>query len=251
MLTATAIAELAALIGDPGRAAMLLTLMDGRALTAAELADVAGVTPQTASSHLARMTEAGLLNMERQGRHRYHRLASASIATMIEGMMRVAGEPRRGAMRRLRTGPKDAAMRRARSCYDHLAGSVAVAIADHLGERGHIERLLQGGELSSEGAKFLMSIGVDVEGASARAGQGRSFCRPCLDWSERRPHIAGAIGAALLDACLAQSWMRRIEGSRALSITPKGAIALETYFQIKASDLQAFPSASTGTVSAS
>jgi len=181
MLTTTGIAEIAALIGDPARSAMLVALMDGRALTAAELADVAGITPQTAISHLGRMTDAGLLAVERQGRRRYHRLASTTVAAMIESIMAVAAEPANMARRKVRTGPSDAATRRARSCYDHLAGSIAVAIADNIGEQGFITDLADGGELSSDGITFLRSIGVDVDTALNRTTARRLFCRPCLD----------------------------------------------------------------------
>ncbi len=233
MLTTTGIAEIAALIGDPARSAMLVTLMDGRALTATELADVAGITPQTASSHLGRMTEAGLLAVERQGRHRYHRLASTTVATMIESIMAVAAEPANLANRKVRTGPRDAAMRRARSCYDHLAGSIAVAVADRMGERGYITDLADGGELSAEGIMFFRSIGVDIDTALNRTTARRLFCRPCLDWSERRPHIAGTVGAALLNACIEQGWMRRNDRSRIISITRAGALALNVNFGIK------------------
>lgn len=233
MLTTTEIAEIAALIGDPARSAMLVALMDGRALTATELADVAGITPQTASSHLGRMTQAGLLAVQRQGRHRYHRLASATVATMIESIMAVAAEPANRVRRKVRTGPRDAAMRRARSCYDHLAGSIAVTIADNMGERGFITDLAAGGELSRDGVAFLRSIGVDVDTALNRATPRRLFCRPCLDWSERRSHIAGTVGAALLTACIEQGWMRRTDRSRMISITRAGTLALSVNFGIE------------------
>ncbi|MDX5983379.1 ArsR/SmtB family transcription factor [Sphingomonas echinoides] len=233
MLTTTGIAEIAALIGDPARSAMLVALMDGRALTASELANVAGIMPQTASSHLGRMTVAGLLAVERQGRHRYHRLASETVATMIEGIMAVAAEPTNSIKRKVRTGPRDAAMRRARSCYDHLAGSIAVTVADRMSEQGYITDLADGGQLSAEGVAFLRSIGVDVDTAFNRTTARRLFCRPCLDWSERRPHIAGTIGAALLTACFEHDWIRRIDGSRTISITRAGAHALNTNFGIK------------------
>lgn len=236
MLTTTGIAEIAALVGDPARSAMLVALMDGRALTATELANVAGIMPQTASSHLGRMTVAGLLAVERQGRHRYHRLASSTVATMIEGIMAVAAEPANRTKRKVRTGPSDAAMRRARSCYDHLAGSIAVTVADRMGERGYITDLAAGGELSAEGVVFLRSIGVDVDTALNRTTARKLFCRPCLDWSERRPHIAGTIGAALLNACFQYDWMRRTDGSRMISITQTGALALNVNFGIESGD---------------
>ena len=230
MLTTGGMAEIAALVGDPARTAMLVALMDGRALTATELAGVAGVSAQTASSHLARLTEAGLLAVERQGRHRYHRLATARVAVMLEGIMAVASEP--GSRRHVRTGPRDVAMRRARTCYDHLAGRIAVAVADRMAERGQIELSADGGALTDSGVAFLRSIHVDLDAAIARMTRRRLFCRPCLDWSERRPHIAGTVGAALRTAFFAQNWMRPVEGSRAVTITPGGRLALDRAFAL-------------------
>lgn len=230
MLSTSAFAETAALVGDPTRAGMLAALMDGRALTARELAEVAGVSAQTASGHLARLTAAGLLAMERQGRHRYHRLASPAVAHMLESIMSVAaaGLVGEGRTRSVRVGPRDAALRRARTCYDHLAGQLAVAIADRMTERGQIELSPDGGTVTEDGMRFLGGLGVDLDAALARAGRrgGRVFCRPCLDWSERRPHIAGALGAALCTACFAKGWMHRIGGSRAVAVTPKGQAVL-------------------------
>lgn len=229
MLTTSGLAETAALVGDPARANMLVALMDGRALTATELAAAAGVTPQTASAHLARMTTAGLLTVERQGRHRYHRLASRSIAHMLEGIMAVAATPH-GTVRARRTGPKDRAMRHARTCYDHLAGQLAVTMADRMVERGHVEWSQDGGIVTERGSSFLLTIGVDLDPATARARRTRVFCRPCLDWSERRPHIAGAVGAALLSACFSQDWLRRTHGSRVVTVTPRGRRGLDDAF---------------------
>lgn len=238
MLTTAAFAETAALIGDPARANMLAALMDGRALTAKELADIAGVTAQTASGHLAQLTGAGLLAMERQGRHRYHRLASSAVAHMLESIMSVAaaGTLDRGRARVARAGPRDAALRRARTCYDHLAGQLAVAMADRMIERGQIELSQDGGAITEDGKGFLHGLGVDLDATSTRAarrGGGRMFCRPCLDWSERRPHIAGAVGAALCTACLAQGWLRRIDGTRAVAVTPLGMMILDKAFDLR------------------
>lgn len=231
------LARTAALIGDLARAGMLTALMDGRALTATELARVAGITPQTASGHLAQLADAGLIVVERQGRHRYHRLASPAVARMVEGMMAVASElDERAAAARpspLRVGPRDAALRYARTCYDHLAGEIAVAMADRLVERGHVELSADGGVLTPDGASFLRGLGVDLEAAAARAGRktsGRVFCRPCLDWSERRPHIGGALGAALCHCCFTQGWMRRAIAGRAVTVTPPGQLALREAF---------------------
>ncbi|MCA3300601.1 MAG: helix-turn-helix transcriptional regulator [Methylocystis sp.] len=219
MLTIVAIAETAALLGEPARAAMFSALMDGRALTAAELAATAGVTPQTASGHLGRLIEAGLLVVEKQGRHRYHRLASPAVARMVESIMQVAGAAPRQA-RPPRVGPADAALRAARTCYDHLAGRLGVGIADALVARGHVELGADGGAVTPTGEAFLASFGIAARLDGAR--RGRPFCRPCLDWSERRPHLAGVLGASLCVRCLELGWLRRRPGTRALEITHEG-----------------------------
>ncbi|QUD88228.1 ArsR/SmtB family transcription factor [Phenylobacterium montanum] len=234
MTTTAQFAEIAALAGDPARAAMLQALMDGRALTASELAGVAGVTPQTASGHLARMTTAGLMAVTRQGRHRYHRLASASVARMIESIMQVAGEAPAPA-RRLSTGPRDAAMRAARTCYDHIAGQLGVAICDSMTRRGFVELEADAGEVTEAGLEFLAGLGLSDDALADRRGKrsGRLFCRPCLDWSERRPHLAGVMGAALCRHCLDQGWVRRLEGARALAISPKGQSVFRDRFQLQ------------------
>ena len=227
-------AEVAALAGDLARAEMLRALMDGRALTASELARVAGVTPQTASGHLARMVTAGLLGVEKQGRHRYHRLASPVVAQMIESIMQVASGP--GATRPpLVVGPKDAALRIARTCYDHLAGRLGVALADTLVSDGYVELESDGGVVTDSGVAFFCRIGIDVDALMPRDGRRstRILCRPCLDWSERRPHIAGKIGAAICAHGLAAGWIRRIAGTRAVAITPKGEQILREHFRIK------------------
>ncbi|KAA2214899.1 ArsR/SmtB family transcription factor [Teichococcus oryzae] len=230
MPSTAAFAETAALMGDPARASMLTALMDGRALTAGELALAAGITPQTASGHLGRLATAGLLSVERQGRHRYYRLASPAIARMLEGIMAVAAGPA-DPPGPVRVGPRDHALRQARTCYDHLAGRLAVAMADRMVERGQIELSPDGGAVTEAGARFLQELGIGLEPAARR--RGRVFCRPCLDWSERRPHIAGAVGAALCSGCFARGWLRRVEGSRAVAITPGGRLALERAFGLE------------------
>ncbi|MBO1074920.1 ArsR/SmtB family transcription factor [Roseomonas marmotae] len=212
MVSTTALAGTAAAIGDPARANMLAALMDGRALTATELARLAGVTPQTASGHLARLAEAGLITPEKQGRHRYHRLASPAVAEMLEGLMALASAARPAPV----TGPRDADLRLARTCYDHLAGRLAVGLTDSLVARGHLRLEGEGAELTESGTAFLREMGV------AATPSRRLLCRPCLDWSERRPHLAGVIGAALCRHCLTAGWVRRRPGSRALTITPLG-----------------------------
>ena len=219
MFSTSALAETASLVGDPARANMLLALMDGRALTAGELARAAGVTPQTASGHLARLGAAGLIAVHRQGRHHYHRLASAAVAHLLESLMEVSQRGAAG-LRPVRTGPRDAAMRRARTCFDHLAGQLGVALADRLAERGHVELSPEGGAVTQSGLAFFREFGVDLD--AAPRGGGRVFCRPCLDWSERRLHVGGGLGAALASRCFALGWIRRSDGSRAVSLTPAG-----------------------------
>lgn len=216
-------AEIAALAGDPARAGMLHSLMDGRALTATELARAGGITPQTASGHLAKLVAAGLLAVETQGRHRYHRLASPAVARMMESIMEVASDAASG-RRPIVVGPRDAALRTARTCYDHLAGRLGVALADALVAGGHMELGSDAGLLTDSGMALLGDIGMDVEGIFAKRGKrtGRLLCRPCLDWSERRLHLAGVVGAALCAHCFAKGWVRRSEGTRAVAITPKG-----------------------------
>lgn len=229
MVNTNAVAEIASLVGEPARAAMLGVLMDGRALTAAELAAAAGVTPQTASSHLARLTTAGLLAVEAQGRHRYHRLATPEIAGLIEGIMQVAAAVRPAPV----VGPRDRALRAARTCYDHLAGRLGVALADALAEAGHIELSSDGGIVTEAGIAALERQGIGVEPRGGRSR--RVLCRPCLDWSERRAHLAGAVGAALCARAFEAGWVRRLAGTRAVSITPKGARAFRERFGVTVS----------------
>lgn len=216
-----AVAGVAALIGDPARAAILLALMGGRALAAGELAAHAGVTPQTASGHLARMLAAGVLAQEKQGRHRYYRLASAEIAETLEALMAVAA---RVETRRRAPGPRDAALRLARTCYDHAAGRLGVALAEALAARGYVRLADGAAAVTEEGQAFLAALGVEIG-----AGR-RPLCRACLDWSERRPHLAGRLGAALLAHALASGWVRRAGEGRALLLTPGGLRELPLAF---------------------
>jgi len=173
--------------------------------------------------HLARLAAAGLVSVERQGRHRYHRLASPAVAQMIESIMQVASaaEP---PCRTLTVGPRDAALRAARTCYDHLAGRLGVALTDALVAGGQVELSADAGLVTDGGLILLRRIGIDVDALMADRGKrsARVLCRPCLDWSERRPHLAGAVGAALCARSLAEGWIRRIDGTRAVALTPKG-----------------------------
>ncbi len=218
------IALLGAMIGDPARANMLIALMSGKALTATELASEAGITVQTASSHLSKLEGAGLLQQRKQGRHRYFALADEDVAEVLEALMGLAAS--RGLMR-TRTGPKDPALRRARVCYNHLAGDLGVQLFDSLQQR----RLLTGTEtdfaLTDAGRDFLEDLGIDVE---ALERERRPVCKSCLDWSERRTHMAGALGTALLDRFIGLGWAERVPKSRIISFSPKGQKAFETHF---------------------
>ncbi|MBS0297656.1 MAG: helix-turn-helix transcriptional regulator [Proteobacteria bacterium] len=231
MVHTTALAEIGALIGDAGRANMLAALLDGRALTAKELADHAGVTPQTASGHLAKLTAGHLVVVEKQGRHRFHRLASAEVARMIETMMQMAahGDAARNA-KPIRVGPRDQALRAARTCYDHLAGRLGVALADAMAQRDLIRLDADGGLVTPEGRQFLSTFGLDVD--AAPRGK-RVLCRPCLDWSERRPHLAGVVGAQIMQRCFNLGWIRRLEGTRAVAVTPSGQEGFRRVFDVR------------------
>ena len=233
-MTSTArIAAVAAQLGHPARTAMLVALMDGRALTAGELADAAGIAAPTASGHLAQLADAGLLAPERQGRHRYFRVASPAVAAMIEGMMAVAADPAL-LPRPVRTGPRDPAMRLARPCYDHLAGRVAVAIPDRMAARGHLDVTPDGAMLTDDGGAFLAALGI----APPADRPQRPLCRTCLDWSERRAHLGGWLGMAMLARFRGDGWLRPRPGSRSLAVTPAGALAFDRHFGIDVADLK-------------
>ncbi len=213
--------------GDPARANILSALMNGGRSSAGELAFAAHVTPQTASAHLAKLVAAGLLAAERDGRNRYFRLASPAVARMLEEIMAVA------VARAPRYRPawmRDERLRSARTCYDHLAGRLGVALADSLAGRGHVVLDEDGGEVTETGARLFAEVGVDLAGAT---GKRRRFCRPCLDWSERRPHLGGAVGAALAQRCFALGWIERLRDSRALAITPRGRDGFRAAFGIE------------------
>ncbi len=218
------IARVAALIGDAARAEVLTALLADRALTATELAGIAGVTKQTISAHLAKLVEAGLIAVESQGRHRYFRLADPDVARLLESLMGVAF--RTGAVR-VRSSPREPALRQARVCYDHLAGERGVRAYESLLRQGILQATADGLHLAPQGAAWFAELGIDTEAVRARR---RVVCRPCLDWSERRHHLAGALGAALLTRMIELGWARRAEDSRVVTFTPKGEQAFGRVF---------------------
>jgi DNA-binding transcriptional ArsR family regulator len=218
------IARVASLVGDPARASMLTALMDGGALTASELALEAGVGLPTASSHLTKLAEGGLIGIAAQGRHRYYSLASPQVASMLESIMGVAEAM---GPKRARPGPRDAGMRQARICYDHLAGERAVAMLDGFLTRGIVARAGEALALGKAGPSFFEAVGIDTGSIGTPR---RPMCRACLDWSVRRSHLAGALGAAILDQVLDRKWARRPKGSRVIEFTPPGKTAFEKAF---------------------
>ena len=220
------IVGIAALIGDHARAEILTALMTGQALTATELAGVSGVTKQTISSHLAKLLDARLVSVASQGRHRYFRLADDDVAQLLESLMGVAY--RAGAVR-VRSSPREPALRKARVCYDHLAGELGVLVYDSLEKRRLLT--LGGGfpELTSQGQRYFREFGIDIQ---ALERQRRPLCRACLDWSMRRHHLAGALGAAVLGRCLELRWARREKASRVVSFSPFGERALRAQFKL-------------------
>ncbi|HEV3425677.1 MAG TPA: helix-turn-helix transcriptional regulator [Paraburkholderia sp.] len=213
------LSRIGALLADPGRAAMLWALMDGSARPAGELTMIAGLSPSAGSAHLARLTDGGLLALEVRGRHRYFRIASPDIAASIEALANVAqaSAPQRAVPQPARTVPVD--MRYARTCYDHMAGELSVQLFERM--LSHRLLTLHGNAVDATpaGAAQLASWGIDVAGQQTRR---RRFACTCPDWSERRPHLGGALGAALLDSWSSHGWVERTERPRILRITPAG-----------------------------
>jgi len=226
MVAAANLVEVAALVGDTARATMLNALMGGQSLTATELAYCANVSRSTASGHLSKLVAARLLTVIRNRRFTYYRIESPLVATTLESMKVVAAievPPRRQPR-----SANDDALRFARSCYDHLAGQIGVAVTDALVVLGHVVLTDEGGEVTSSGERFLSAFGVDL-----RPRTRRSFCQPCLDWSERRYHIKGLVGARILDRVLKLGWLKSVSGSRALQLTSFGRAGFSEIFQIE------------------
>jgi DNA-binding transcriptional ArsR family regulator len=225
------IASVAELIGEPARAAMLIALLDGRGLPAGELALLAGISAQSASGHLSKLVDGGLLAVQSEGRHRYFKIASADVAHAMEALGTIATVPRTLMPRAIREiNP----LRNARTCYDHLAGRVAVDLTSAL-ERAKVIRPCgeRDYELGREGEEWFTGMGVDLE--SLRATR-RCFARQCLDWTERKPHLAGALGAAVCSRVIALGWVARRPKTRSLRITERGERELRSRFGIRPSN---------------
>jgi DNA-binding transcriptional ArsR family regulator len=223
------IATVAALIGDPARAAILAALADGRALPAGELAAAGGLSPSAASAHLNKLLEGSLLALEREGRHRYYRLAGPQVAAAMESLSLIAAQPARSAITR---SPQVEALRYARSCYDHLAGELGVGIAVALEARGLIASAGQGKQLNvtREGAAWFEAVlDIDVRELKPRP---HGLARRCLDWTERRHHIAGPLGTRLLQRCCDFGWLTRSHNSRAVQLTRKGRRKLQEHLGV-------------------
>jgi DNA-binding transcriptional ArsR family regulator len=221
------VGKVAALIGDPVRSKILFALLDGRELTASELAFRGDASPQAASAHLAKLVEGGLLCARNAGRQRLFRIASAEIAHAIEVLASIAPVApvtslnQHSAMQRLR---------KARSCYDHLAGRLGVAVAEALAERRIISANSDAFTVTRNGERFFSDLGLNMD--AARASR-RNFARACMDWTERRHHVAGALGAALLDAFIEHEWVLRNPRDRSLEITRKGNDYLESTLGVR------------------
>lgn len=220
------IALLGSLIGDPARANILTALMSGKALTVTELAAEAGVTVQTASSHLKKLEAAQLLRQRKQGRHRYFALADDEVGAVLEAMMGLAAK--RGLLR-ARTGPKDEALRKARICYNHLAGDLGVRLYDSMIASGYLEEAGEEISLTGPGEGFVQDFGIDLTAASKTR---RPLCKSCLDWSNRRTHLAGSLGTVMLHRIYGLGWASRQTGSRVISFSGQGEKQFQKTFPL-------------------
>ena len=219
------ISAIGALVGDPARANILTALMSGQALTATELAAECGVTPQTASSHLSKLEKGGLLRQRKQGRHRYFTLSGDDVGHLLENMMGLAAS--RGHLR-VRTGPKDPELRKARVCYNHLAGEYGVQMLDSFSAKGFVKIQKDGIDLPPGGRQFVSGFGIDLPALESLR---RPLCKPCLDWSARRSHLAGALGSAMLARIVELEWAQKQEGTRAVRFSRKGESDFLKLFQ--------------------
>lgn len=222
----TQAAVIASLVSDPSRSAMLTAMLDGRYHAAGELARMAGIQAQTASFHLAKLTEAGLVAVEKQGRHRYYGIASPEVARVLESLLSIAPP---APVQSLRQATEDQALRYARTCYDHLAGNLGVRLTQSLVRAGILAEGDGVFEVTAEGEAVLNRFGVDIDRAKSKR---RSFSHKCLDWSERQHHLAGALGNAILERLLELGWVERSPQSRAVKLTAKGRAGLKETFAL-------------------
>lgn len=220
------LAAVASLIGDRRRAGILLALLGGQALPARELAARAGASSSLASAHLAKLLDGGLIRVQRIGRERHYRIAGAEVAHALEGLLAIA--PQRDAST-FRESSRGRAIRRARTCYDHLAGELGVGLTEALEHQGTLTGTGGAYTLTRSGERQLQALGLDL-GALRRSR--RPLTRQCQDWTERRPHLAGALGAAIADRMLELQWVKRLPNSRALAVTPQGARELRSRFAL-------------------
>ncbi|MGO4772383.1 ArsR/SmtB family transcription factor [Flavobacterium sp. W22_SRS_FK3] len=214
------------LIGDPTRASILWTLLDGRAFTATELAIAVQTSPQSLSMHLAKLLAADLLSVEKQGRHKYYKFSNKEVAYAVEEIANLIPKDKISAIKKTENYPP---IQFCRTCYDHLAGKIGVALTDSLLEQKIIVEKNNAFEISAVGEKWFSDFGINLEGAQK---QKRIFLKPCLDWSERRNHMAGSVGALLLNKMIKEDWLRKTTNSRVITITGKGEKELLKYFQI-------------------
>lgn len=217
--------KVASLLGDPTRAVIMWALLDGKAFTATELAIAGNTSPQNISMHLAKLLDAGLLCVEKQGRHKYYRFSNKEVAYAIEAMASLIPP----VMLQKKNSEKHSPIKHCRTCYDHLAGKIGVAVAESLVEQSILLDSETKLEVTSKGVKWFSDFGINIEEIKK---QRRLFLKPCLDWSERKNHIAGSLGASLLDKMIADDWLRRTKDSRAIQITGKGEKELFKYFKI-------------------
>lgn len=226
----TNVALIASMVSDASRSAILNALMDGRFHAAGELARMAGIQPQTASFHLAKMVDAGLIAVEKQGRHRYYGIRNPEVAQVMESLLSIAPPVK---IKSLRQSAEEQTLRKARTCYDHLAGNLGVSLTQSLVREGILLEGENGFEVTKNGEAFFENFQIDLNRVKRKR---RSFSHKCLDWSERRHHLAGALGHALLDRLLELNWVQRLPNTRAVKITPQGKVGLKETFALEVED---------------
>ncbi|MEK5240409.1 helix-turn-helix domain-containing protein [Paenibacillus sp. FSL L8-0470] len=226
------VAVIASLVSETSRAAILTVLLDGRFHAASELAYMAGIQPQTASFHLAKMVNANVVAVEKQGRHRYYGIRNQEVAQVMESLLSLAPPV---PIKSLRQASEDKALRYARTCYDHLAGSIGVQLTNALLRAGILREDKEGFAVTEDGEDFFASFQIDVEQVKKKR---RSFSHKCLDWSERRHHLAGALGSALLEKLLEVNWVQRLPNTRAIKITSEGKRGFKEVFSLDVEDEQ-------------